>query len=410
MSEAKGRLMAEATVDRPAQAKTSFAHVSVVVAAVFLGFMTVGVPLPVLPVFIHDQLGFSSVMVGWVIAAQSIATLLSRPAAAALSDSKGPRAAATAGLCACAVAALLYMAASSLVARPALSLAALYLGRGALGLSESLLITGALAWGIGLAGPARTGKVMAWVGIAMYGALAAGAPVGWGLLPAGGFFAVAVAAMAFPFCGLLAARLAPPVAGAEQPPVAFVRAVAAVWQFGSALAFATIAFGALVAFLPLFYAARHWTGTAAAFTAFGGAYVLVRLIFGGLPDRVGGRPVALVSLLVEAIGQALLWRAAGPEMAMLGAALTGCGFSLVFPALGTLAVRSAASMPRGVVLGAYVAFFDLSLAVTGPVAGLLAERGGYSTVFLLGALGAAASLILTLLSPPASTLQPRGSS
>ncbi|MBV8924328.1 MAG: MFS transporter, partial [Bradyrhizobium sp.] len=169
------------------------------------------------------------------------------------------------------------------------------------------------------------------------------------------------------------------------------------------LALSTVAFGALIAFLPLLYAERHWTGTAGALAAFGAAYVLMRLAFGGLPDRVGGRPIAIVSLVIETVGQALLWRSATPEIATIGAALTGCGFSLVFPALGTLAIRKAASLPRGAAMGAYVAFFDLALALTGPVAGLAAEHDGYSTVFLLGAVGAAASVLLTLVSPQVDT-------
>ena len=47
-------------------------------------------------------------------------------------------------------------------------------------MGESLVITAALAWGVSLAGRERSGVVMAWVGIAMYGALALGAPlVAW---------------------------------------------------------------------------------------------------------------------------------------------------------------------------------------------------------------------------------------
>jgi MFS family permease len=387
-------------------------RIAFVAAAVFLGFMVIGVPLPVLSIFVHDQLGFTSLIVGWVIATQSIAALLTRPIAAGLSDSRGPRAAATAGLCACAAAAVFYVASSLIPAWPELAIVILFAGRASLGLGESLLITGALAWGIGLAGPARAGTVMAWVGIAMYGALAIGAPLGGELAHGGGFLAVAVAAVAFPLIGFAVSRLARPVAGAGQEPVPFLHAIRAVWRSGSALLLATMAFGALTAFLPLLYAERQWAGAATAFTAFGATYVAMRLVFGGLPDRVGGRPVAIASLLVETIGQAVLWRSSTPGVAALGAALTGCGFSLVFPALGTLAVRGAASMPKGAVLGAYVAFFDLSLALTGPIAGFAAERSGTSAVFLLGAAGAAGALFITLkshralASPRATLLKP----
>ncbi len=59
-----------------------------------------------------------------------------------------------------------------------LSLISLLIGRLVLGSAESLVGSGSIGWGIGRVGAANTAKVISWNGIASYGALAVGAPLG----------------------------------------------------------------------------------------------------------------------------------------------------------------------------------------------------------------------------------------
>jgi len=110
------------------------------------------------------------------------------------------------------------------------------------------------------------------------------------------------------------------------------------------------------------------------------------MVFGHLPDRIGGARVALVCVLIEAAGQALIWLAPSSTLALAGVMLTGLGYSLVYPGFGVEAVRGAPAQSRGLAMGAYTAFLDLSLGLTGPVLGLVAGHAGLDAVFLASTL------------------------
>ena len=94
----------------------------------------------------------------------------------------------------------------------------------------------------------------------------------------------------------------------------------------------------------------------------------------------------------------MLWYATVPVMAFVGAVLTGIGFSLIFPAFGVEAVKAIAPQMRGTALGAYTTFFDVALAITSPIAGIVANSFGYQNVFALGALGTIVSIVITVFS------------
>ena len=106
--------------------------------------------------------------------------------------------------------------------------------------------------------------------------------------------------------------------------------------------------------------------------------------------------MAAGSLAVEAVGQALIWGAGDPTVALAGAFLTGLGCSLVFPAMGREVVHLVEPHLRGTALGGYSAFQDLAYGLTGPLAGLLADRAGYSSIFLVGAVAGSAGLVVAV--------------
>lgn len=371
------------------------------VAIVFLGMLAIGIPLPVLPAQVHGALGFGTVVVGWVIGIQSVATLLTRQYAGTTCDRRGVKTAVLLGLPAASLAGCLYLVSALAPVGPHASLAILLAGRLLLGCAESLFLTGTMTWAIATVGVQNTGRVMAWQGIAIFGATGLGAPLGLWLLDSFGFVAAAAVAAAVPLPALAIAvlrkGLAPLPAG---PRVPFWRVLGLIWQPGLALGFGAMSFGALAAFVTLYYGAHGWPGAGLALSGFAGGYILVRLFFAGLPDRHGGTKVGLVSLAVQAAGQVLMFAATTPLLALIGATVTGIGFSLVFPAMGVEAIRRVAPQSRGIAVGGFIAFFDLAVGATGPVMGLVADGFGYPAIWL--ACGGAALVAMAL----AATLKP----
>lgn len=364
--------------------------------AVFIGFLIIGLPLPVLPLHLHDSLSMSTLVVGIVIGSQFVAALLSRAWAGQFSDSRGAKHAVVTGFFVAASSGVAYLVSTIFGESPNTSVGVLLLGRVLLGCAESLIVTGALSWGVGLSRPQNTGKVMAWIGIAMYGAYAVGAPVGVALYQQYGFTGVAVATSLIPLLALSVVVSVRSVAPSSARRVPFYKVLGTVWMPGVGLALSSVGFGVITAFIALLFSAKTWGDASLVFTAFGAAFIGARLLFGHLPDKLGGAKVALVCVLIETVGQLLIWGANDVATAYIGAALTGFGYSLAFPGFGVEAVRRAPPQSRGVAMGAYVAFLDLALGITAPAAGAIATMAGVSAVYLAGAVAVACSVFVAV--------------
>jgi MFS family permease len=373
-------------------------------AAVFVAFLVIGVAIPVLPLHVHQGLGFGTFVVGLVAGSQFAAAIVSRVWAGRYADSQGAKQAVIAGLMIAAAAGLLYLLSLSLTTRPAISVISLLLGRALLGVGESFIITGAQTWGLAILGVQNTSKVLAWVGSAMFAAFALGAPAGSGIYAGCGFAGIALATTLLPLATLLFVVPLERVAPMPREQTGLMKVMAAVWVPGVASALSSIGFGAITAFSALLFVARGWAAWPA-FTVFATAFILTRILLGHLADRFGGVRVALICALIEAMGLGLIWLAPWSALALIGAALTGVGYSLVYPGLGVEAVRSAPAHSRGLAMGAYTAFLDVALGFGTPALGLLADAAGIGAAFAgsmvaaLAAGGITATLLATARAP-----------
>jgi len=354
-----------------------------IMGVVFVAFLVIGVAMPVLPLHVHDGLGFGTFVVGLVAGSQFAASLISRPWAGHFSDARGAKRGVVAGLLAATTAGLLYLLSLGFSESPLTSVAILLSGRALLGGAESFIITAAVSWGLALAHSRDTGKVIAWVGSAMFAAFALGAPAGSALYAAHGFAAISLATTLAPLVALPLVALLSAVAPTKHVRSSFVEVIGAVWVPGLGSALGSVGFGAVATFVALLFARRGWANGWSAYTAYAVAFILARVFFSHLADKIGGAKVALVCAAIEAVGQALIWLAVRPEMALAGAALTGFGFSLVYPGFGVEAVRRVPAQSRGLAMGAYTAFLDLAQGLASPALGLIVAGARLNDLFLV---------------------------
>jgi MFS family permease len=363
------------------------------VAFTFFTYLTIGLSLAVLPGFVHSTLGFGAVVAGLSISMQYVATLASRARAGHMADTRGPKRAVLTGLAMCGVSGLLLMLGALAAAIPALSLGLILIARLALGCAESCVGTGAIAWGMGQVGHQHTARIISWNGVATYGAIATGAPLGVLIAHSFGFAAIGAVSLimmviAFP---LARRKRATAVAVGER---SSIRSVA---PHGIGLALGSLGFGCIATFITLLYITHGWTGAALTLSIFGVMFVGTRFVFGNMINRVGGYRVAMVSFAVEAIGLATLWLASDMRLAAVGAAVAGMGFSLVFPALGVEAVNRVPENSRGAAIGVFSGFLDVAMVAVGPLGGWIASGMGFSSVYGFAALAAVVAIALTLL-------------
>ena len=365
-----------------------------VVMFTFIGYLTIGIPLAVLPGYVHDDLGYGSVLAGLVISLQYLATLLARPYAGRVIDGLGPKRAVLYGMAGSAASGLFMLLSVAIQGWPALSLASLLVGRLVLGAAESLVGSAAIGWGIGRVGaPHRQGDFLE-----RHRQLRRHRPrgaarccwcSGWG-------------------CGAWARPSSCSGRSASPWPGRSCRrrwctasdCRSTMCSAGSPARYGpgagAIGFGTIATFITLYYASRGWANAVLCLSAFGGCFIGARLLFANSINRLGGFRVAIICLGVESLGLLLLWSAPNPWVGLAGAALTGFGFSLVFPAFGVEAVNLVPASNRGAALGAYSLFVDLSLGITGPLVGFVANLFGFRSMFLFACLASLGGLALAV--------------
>ncbi|UAY56315.1 MFS transporter [Arachidicoccus terrestris] len=352
----------------------------------FFGYLCIGLPLAILPIFITKTLGYSTIMAGIVISLQYVATFLTRGWSGTLIDKYGPRLSVYISMSCLALSGVLLYLTYLSRSQAFLSLLILIIARLITGCGEGFIGASPITWAMLVAGEKQTATIISYNGIASYGGLALGATLGVYLNQHIGMYAIAFLTLLMGALGyFLAARrpnvIAPASDQTTANPTSFLTVLIKVAPYGICLMLAGLGFGTISNFITLYYDHFHWDHAALCLTVFSVLFIVGRMFFSNAINDYGGVKVAMACLACETIGLLVLALFQQPYFALAGAAITGFGFSLMFPSLGVEAVKLFSSDRSGAAIAAYGLFIDISLGITGPLIGGLIESFGIEYMF-----------------------------
>lgn len=341
-------------------------------------FLSLGVVLLALPLYVTGPVGAGALGAGVAYGCFAVTALVLRPLAGRLADDLGRRPLLLAGALLTGLCMVLVSQTDSFGVVVGLRLLQ--------GVAEAAFFVATLAALADLAPESRRGEALSWNSLGLYLGLALGPALGEWLIGRGGFDAAWYGAGALGLlAGLLALGVGETRAGGEparrqrtllhRPAIpASIGFVASLIAAGGFLAFATLHaedLGMRVTSLPLL--------------VYGSVVVAGRVLFARVPDRVP--PYSLGTAALGAIATGLGVAAVVPTAPgfLAGVALVALGVTFATPAFFTAIFASAAPHERGAASGTASAAIDLGMGL-GPITlGLVASAAGIPAAFAVGA-------------------------
>jgi MFS family permease len=151
-----------------------------------------------------------------------------------------------------------------------------------------------------------------------------------------------------------------------------------------------LAFGTAINFMPVFVRSRGLHAHSPFFIAYVFAAICVRLAAPGLGDRMGHRRVGAAAACAFSLAVMSLSLVDAPVTLVVCATAFGLAHGLAYPALNALFVEGAPAGARGRAMAVYNLSFNVGITLAAFIAGEVAERAGYATMWL--SMGAAALL------------------
>lgn len=374
-----------ATPKRPRLVTPAFFVIS---AASLAYFLSLGVLVPAVPLYVEGPLHGGEVAVGLAVGMFSISGFLFRPWAGRLVDRRGRRPLIVGGAGIVALSVLGYLLAGSASVIVAL--------RFVTGIGEAFFFVGAASAIADLAPEERRGEALSLFSLALYAGIGLGPIFGETALQLIGFEAAWVGAGALAVAaGLLGLAVpetrpqAPEEGRAAQPLIhrAAIRPGVILWAN-------LVAMAGYFAFLPLYALEAGLDGSRLVFLLFSAVVIAVRSAGARIPDRIGPRRASLGALVSTAVGMVVLATWPGPAGVLSGTVVLAVGQALAFPALMTLAMRGVPPSERGSLVGTFTAFVEVSFGLGPVLLGFVAAGFGFRGAFLAAGVVALGGLLL----------------
>ena len=363
-----------------------------VVASGLAYFLSLGMLLPVVPLYVEGPLGGSDLAVGVVVGGFAVGAVLIRPLAGRLGDRRGRKALIIAGG--------LIVGLTTLAYRPVDAIPALFAVRVLGGIGEAAFFVGAGTMATDLAPESRRGEAISYWSIAVYGGLAFGPWLGEWVLDQDQFDRVWLVSAGL---GLLSAvigtftretvsRHGELEGGAAHPPSPLLHR--ASLAPGLVLFLGIVGLAGFVAFVPLYVDEIGLTDSRAVFLLYGCTVLAVRIFGARIPDRFGPLASGSLAMTASATGLVLIAAVHSPLGLYLGTFVFSLGMSLLYPAMLTLALTGVPERERGSAVGTISSFFDLSQGLGAAILGAAVAVAGYRGAFVGAAAMAVVGVVL----------------
>jgi MFS family permease len=345
----------------------------IVAIATVLYFLGLGAVNPLMPQFVVDELGGSEFVAGLVMGVFAVSALVTRSWFGRMGDRRGARRLIVLGC--------LLAAVSMLVLLVTTTVALAIVARLVLGAAQAAVITGSTALAIDLAPVSRRGEAASYILVAFHLGLGLG-PVGAEVLrDAMSYDAVWVIVGGLALLGAAVAMLLPVRRGdpsAAPSPWIHPSGIAP----GLVAAFGLVAFVAFTTFVPLYSREIGLEKVGTVFMVASISIAVARIAFARVPDLLGPIRTGTIALSVTILGALTLalWNTIPGVYA--SAVVLAAGLSLQTPSMIAVAVHGVADNQRTSAIATFTMFMDLSVAVTGPLIGLIVSGTSYRIAFL----------------------------